>query len=143
MVESSAPGTSAMAAAVRHPVTGGVVGTVSVAGPSVRLTEARMHDLAPALLASAAELADASAALSLLRGREPRARAHGVPVATRKDRMNFDLTDEQRMLVDTVRRFVETELMPLEDEIEATGRLDPAKATRDLREVARARASTR
>jgi DNA-binding IclR family transcriptional regulator len=62
VVESSAPGTSAMAAAIRHPVTGGVVGTVSVAGPSVRLTEARMHELAPALLASAAELADAGAA---------------------------------------------------------------------------------
>lgn len=42
--------------------------------------------------------------------------------------MNFDLTDEQRLLVETVRRFVATELLPLEDEIEATGRLDPAKA---------------
>jgi acyl-CoA dehydrogenase len=42
--------------------------------------------------------------------------------------MNFDLSDEQRMLVDTVRRFVEAELLPLEDEIEASGRLDPAKA---------------
>ena len=42
--------------------------------------------------------------------------------------MDFDLTDEQRMLVDTVRRFVEAELLPLEDEIEATGALDPAKA---------------
>lgn len=42
--------------------------------------------------------------------------------------MNFDLTDEQRMLVDTVRRFVETELLPLEDGIEASGRLDPAAA---------------
>lgn len=62
VVESSAPGTSAMAAAIRHPATGGVVGTVSVAGPSIRLTEARMRDLAPALLAGAAELADASAA---------------------------------------------------------------------------------
>jgi IclR family acetate operon transcriptional repressor len=58
--ESSAPGTSAMAAAIRHPLTGGVVGTVSIAGPSVRLTEARMHELAPALLDAARELADAS-----------------------------------------------------------------------------------
>jgi acyl-CoA dehydrogenase len=39
VVESSAPGTAAMAAAIRHPVTHGVVGTVSVAGPSVRFTE--------------------------------------------------------------------------------------------------------
>ena len=38
--------------------------------------------------------------------------------------MQFDLTPEQSMLVDTVRRFVETELIPLEDEIEEAGRLD-------------------
>lgn len=42
--------------------------------------------------------------------------------------MQFDLTSEQTLLIETVRRFVETELVPLEDEIEATGRLDPAKA---------------
>jgi acyl-CoA dehydrogenase len=42
--------------------------------------------------------------------------------------MQFDLTPEQRMLVDTVRRFVAAELLPLEDEIEATGQLEPAKA---------------
>ena len=59
VVESSAPGMSAMAAAVRHPATGGVVGVVSVAGPSVRLTEARMHELAPVMLAAASELSDA------------------------------------------------------------------------------------
>lgn len=62
VVESSGPGTSAMAVAIRHPLTGGVVGTVSVAGPSVRLTEARMHELAPRMLAAAGELADASTA---------------------------------------------------------------------------------
>lgn len=59
VVESSTPGTSAMAAVVHHPVTGGVVGVVSVAGPSVRLTEARMQALAPVMLAAAAELSDA------------------------------------------------------------------------------------
>jgi acyl-CoA dehydrogenase len=42
--------------------------------------------------------------------------------------MQFDLTEEQRLIVDTVRRFVQTELIPLEDEIEETGRLDPGKA---------------
>jgi acyl-CoA dehydrogenase len=42
--------------------------------------------------------------------------------------MQFDLTEEQTMIVNTVRRFVESELIPLEDEIEETGRLDPAKA---------------
>jgi len=35
------------------------MGVVSVAGPSVRLTEARMHELAPRVLAAAAELSDA------------------------------------------------------------------------------------
>ncbi|CAG0979607.1 acyl-CoA dehydrogenase [Burkholderiales bacterium] len=42
--------------------------------------------------------------------------------------MQFDLTDEQSLLVSTIRRFVETELIPLEDEVEAAGALDPAKA---------------
>jgi len=59
VVESSAPGTAAMAAAVRHPVTGGVVGVVSVAGPSVRLTEERMRSLAPRMLDAAEELSAA------------------------------------------------------------------------------------
>jgi len=35
--------------------------------------------------------------------------------------MNFGLTDEQDMIVNTVRSFVETELYPLEDEVEKTG----------------------
>ena len=39
--------------------------------------------------------------------------------------MRFDLTDEQRMIVDTVRAFVETELYPYEDEVE---RLDEIPA---------------
>ena len=42
--------------------------------------------------------------------------------------MDLTLSSEQKMLVDTVRRFVEKELLPLEDEIEQTGRLDPDKA---------------
>ena len=32
--------------------------------------------------------------------------------------MNFALTEEQRMLVDTARRFVEEELYPHEQEVE-------------------------
>ncbi len=35
--------------------------------------------------------------------------------------MNFDLTDEQRMVVDTVRDFVETEMYPHEAEVERLG----------------------
>ena len=42
--------------------------------------------------------------------------------------MNFALTDEQKMIIDTVRRFIKEELKPLEDEVEESGRLDKAKA---------------
>jgi len=42
--------------------------------------------------------------------------------------MQFDLSPEQRLIVETVRRFVETELIPLEDEVEERGALDPAIA---------------
>lgn len=59
VVESSAVGTSALAAVVRHPLDGHVVGVLSVAGPSARMSEARMHELAPALLAATAELSAA------------------------------------------------------------------------------------
>lgn len=60
--EASAPGTAALAAAVRHPVSGQVVGVVGIAGPSVRLTEARVPELAPLVLGAAADLAIAAAA---------------------------------------------------------------------------------
>lgn len=49
--------------------------------------------------------------------------------------MDFELTDEQRMIVDTVRKFVTTELEPHEDEVE---RLDEVPA--ELAEQIRARA---
>ena len=49
--------------------------------------------------------------------------------------MDFELTDEQRMIVDTVRRFVTAELQPHEDEVE---RLDDVPA--DLAEQIRGRA---
>jgi acyl-CoA dehydrogenase len=42
--------------------------------------------------------------------------------------VEFSLSEEQRLLVDTVRRFIKTELAPLEQEVEANGRLEPAKA---------------
>jgi acyl-CoA dehydrogenase len=42
--------------------------------------------------------------------------------------MNFGLSHEQRMLVDTVQSFIRTELQPLEDEVEETGQLAPEKA---------------
>jgi acyl-CoA dehydrogenase len=42
--------------------------------------------------------------------------------------MQFDLSEEQKLIVDTVRRFVETELIPLEEAVEEAGQLDPAVA---------------
>lgn len=42
--------------------------------------------------------------------------------------MNFDLTHSQQQLLQKVRTFVQTELLPLEDEIELTGALAPATA---------------
>ena len=40
----------------------------------------------------------------------------------------FTLSDEQRMLIETVRRFIREECKPLEDEVESTGELSQAKA---------------
>ena len=42
--------------------------------------------------------------------------------------MDFDLTQEQRMLVQTIRDFIAAELFPLEKEVEESGILDPEKA---------------
>jgi len=42
--------------------------------------------------------------------------------------MDLSLSDEQRLLVETARRFVRAELMPLEEEVESKRRLDPDKA---------------
>jgi acyl-CoA dehydrogenase len=39
--------------------------------------------------------------------------------------MDFALSSEQQMIVDTVRGFVETELYPLEAEVERTGQVAP------------------
>jgi len=65
---------AAMAAPVRDPATGHVTGTVSIAGPHLRLTEERMHEMAPLLLAAAAELSLASVASpALARRRGPNA----------------------------------------------------------------------
>ena len=42
--------------------------------------------------------------------------------------MDFALNDEQKMMIDTVRRFIKEELKPLEDAVEEHGFLDPDKA---------------
>mgnify|MGYP002776295599 FL=1 len=42
--------------------------------------------------------------------------------------MDFSLNDEQKMMIDTIRRFIAEELKPLEDGIEEKGYLEPEKA---------------
>lgn len=42
--------------------------------------------------------------------------------------MDFSLNDEQKMMIETVRRFIAEELHPLEDALEASGALDAATA---------------
>ena len=67
VVDSSAPGMSAVAAPVLHPVRRTVVGTVSVGGPSVRLTEDRLHAIAPDVKEAARLLSDLYAGSTYLR----------------------------------------------------------------------------
>ena len=42
--------------------------------------------------------------------------------------MDFSLNEEQKMMIETVRRFIAEELQPLENEVEETGFLDKTKA---------------
>lgn len=66
IVEVFAPGMTAMGTPVRaHD--GKAIGVVTIAGPLVRLTEQRMLELGPALMATAAEVADASHASALFK----------------------------------------------------------------------------
>ncbi|TDD90006.1 acyl-CoA dehydrogenase [Saccharopolyspora karakumensis] len=52
--------------------------------------------------------------------------------------MDFDLTDEQRMIVDTVRKFVTTELQPHEDTVEHLDEVPPDIAERIQRRAVEA-----
>ncbi len=65
VTEAYEAGMSAMAAAIRKRNSADPVGTVSVAGPTLRMTPARMAELAPWLFASANELGAASASSPL------------------------------------------------------------------------------
>ena len=60
VLEAYEAGTSAMAAAVLKDTSSEPIGTLSIAGPSVRMTQERMESLAPKLLACARALASAS-----------------------------------------------------------------------------------
>jgi IclR family transcriptional regulator, acetate operon repressor len=66
--EVFAPGMSTLAAPVMRRQE--AIGVISIAGPRLRLTTARMHEIAPLLLATAAELGPISNASSLF-GRPP------------------------------------------------------------------------
>jgi len=66
IVEVFAPGMSAMSAPVRT-LAGNVLGVVTIAGPMSRLPEGRMLQIGPSLMATAAEIAEASGASSLFR----------------------------------------------------------------------------
>ncbi len=68
VLDSSAPGVSAIAVAIRHPANDSVLGTVSVSGPSSRLTRERLKVLAPVVVTAAADLASMCAASPLLLG---------------------------------------------------------------------------
>jgi len=68
IVEVFAPGMTAMAAPIRLG-NSAAIGVVTIAGPMVRLTEQRMHALAPALLNTTDELARARAGSALLKKR--------------------------------------------------------------------------
>ncbi|MBO0905875.1 IclR family transcriptional regulator [Jiella sonneratiae] len=58
VMNEAEPGVTALAAVIRSGSTGPVAATVSIAGPSVRMTDARVQDLAPLVTACAAELSD-------------------------------------------------------------------------------------
>jgi len=73
-------GVTAVAAAIRAGEQGPTLGTVSIAGPSARMTEKRVHELAPLVLRIAAELSDL---WPLRRARAHGSRVHAVQAASR------------------------------------------------------------
>jgi len=82
--EVFAPAMSAMAAPVV--VRGVAIGVVTIAGPAVRLDEARMKQLGGALIETARELAGLSTASSLLRRKGPANAVARSAMASRKAR---------------------------------------------------------
>ena len=73
-------GVTAVAAAIRAGEQGPTLGTVSIAGPSARMTEKRVHELAPLVLRIAAELSDL---WPLRRARTHGSRVHAIQAAPR------------------------------------------------------------
>ncbi|HEY4136809.1 MAG TPA: IclR family transcriptional regulator [Casimicrobiaceae bacterium] len=73
-------GVTAVAAAIRAGEQGPTLGTVSIAGPSARMTEKRVHELAPLVLRIAAELSEL---WPLRRARAHGSRVHALQAASR------------------------------------------------------------
>lgn len=63
IVETYEAGTSAVAAPVLRPGTKSPIGTISIAGPSFRMTDEQMDRLAPLLVKTASKIADAGHSL--------------------------------------------------------------------------------
>ncbi|AIO30444.1 IclR family transcriptional regulator [Burkholderia pseudomultivorans] len=74
-IETYEVGMTSIAAAVRNPVTNEVVGIVSLAGPTSRLPESRLKELAPLLLEAASDMSAATLGSPWFK----RAGAAGVP----------------------------------------------------------------
>lgn len=72
-VQTYSPWMNAVAAPIRHQAGGEVIGTLVIAGPEMRLTEDKMHGLAPLLIEASGELAIAMMASPSLYGRAGRA----------------------------------------------------------------------
>lgn len=69
VVQTYSPWMNTIAAPIRSPSTGEVTGTVNIAGPHLRLTEARMLELAPLLIDAARELSMATVSSPAFAGR--------------------------------------------------------------------------
>ncbi|CAG9259248.1 IclR family transcriptional regulator [Paraburkholderia caribensis] len=76
-IETYEAGMTSIAAPVRNPVTDEVVGIVSLAGPTSRLPESRLKELAPSLLSAAADMGAATLSSPLFK----RAIAEAAPAA--------------------------------------------------------------
>lgn len=83
LAEAVHVGIAAVAAPVIHSGTGQPIAVLAVAGPHVRLTDRRMAQLGPVVVAAAASLASASAASPLLRKASSAAAARSASPAPR------------------------------------------------------------
>jgi len=73
-VNEAEPGVTALATTIRAEKSGAVLGTVSIAGPSLRMTKTRIQELSPLVLRSASELSSLWPLRPRTGGRAPAAR---------------------------------------------------------------------